>query len=187
MAVAQADAYIITVCCLPCQEKKALMNLPWLPVFSTIIPVAHIQYMWQVAVNAFGSFSCSVFQSLSLTSSSLLFLQRSLSVPLSSCVPSPSSCSTPLVWQWSCQLQGCQRRESKHCISISRCSISLAFMPFDCRNNWLWIQGIKDDGNHTRKIQTGKTIRCNPNEPDKYTQNTHTQRCASSTHPPKQS
>lgn len=28
VAVAEADAYIITVCCLPWQEKKALMNLP---------------------------------------------------------------------------------------------------------------------------------------------------------------
>lgn len=28
VAVAEADAYIITVRCLPCQEKKALMNLP---------------------------------------------------------------------------------------------------------------------------------------------------------------
>lgn len=28
VAVAEADVYVITVCCLPWQEKKALMNLP---------------------------------------------------------------------------------------------------------------------------------------------------------------
>ncbi len=45
VAVAEADAYIITVCCLPWQEKKTLMNLPWLPVFSTIILIAHIVHV----------------------------------------------------------------------------------------------------------------------------------------------
>ncbi len=59
VAVAEADAYIITVRCLPWQEKKALMNLPWLPVFSTTVLIAHMQNMWQVALNPFSSFSYS--------------------------------------------------------------------------------------------------------------------------------
>ena len=36
VAVAEPDADIITECRLLWKEKKALMNLPWLPVFSSI-------------------------------------------------------------------------------------------------------------------------------------------------------
>lgn len=76
VAVAEPDADIITECRLLWKEKKALMNLPWLPVFSSITLIAHKKYMWQVAVNPFSSFSSSTCLSLSLSELELWYLQR---------------------------------------------------------------------------------------------------------------
>lgn len=178
VAVAVADAYIITVCCLPWQEKKALMNLPWLLVFSTIVLIAHIQHMWQVAVNPFSSISYSTlfYMSLSL-SSNFMFISLSSEV-------------TVCLWLWvylsMCRLFKVCRPPAVQCEAVSfrvakGKSQSIAFPSIHVQLVWLsgdlivatiglsvkvreMIEPFKK-----QTMQAGKTIRCNPNLQDKHT------------------
>lgn len=121
------------------------MNSPWLPVFNTIVLIAHTQSMWQVAVNPFSSFlEC------------LPALQPHLFVFVSKCVSHfllYLKClgflqhSTPSLWQCQSQLSGCPNRESqKHRIPVNKCSISAAFMWSECGHKRLDCQGTWTDG-----------------------------------------
>lgn len=87
VAVAEDDAYIITVRCLPRRQKKALMNLPWLPVFSTTILIAHIQSMWQVAVNPSTCFALQDMSGFVCLSGLELHFQPSVDVRLGLYLP----------------------------------------------------------------------------------------------------